>query len=57
MIDPGLERHLGWLERILGRKDHIEVKDAVLVRCILGAVDGRPPLEKVVLVGCCGAMG
>ena len=51
MVDPCPERHLGRLERVLGRKVDVKEEHAAFVHRAWRAQDGRNPLVNVVTLG------
>lgn len=51
VIDARREVHLGRLERVVGREVDVQEVHAAGVRAVLGAHDGRLPVEQVVAHG------
>ena len=50
VVNLGRERHLGRLERVVGREVDVQKEDALVIRRVLGAHDRRLPVEAVLLV-------
>ena len=50
VINSGCERHLRWLEGVVGREMNVQEEDASGVRGVIGSHDGGLPGELILLV-------